>query len=159
MKFNLDKYLPYLIHRVGPNVERQFFEAMKSLGVTVEEWRVIAAIYALGPQSLGDLAVHTSINNSTLSRLVGRLIKGEVVSRRRVVNNNRAVEISLRTKGIAIAEEMIPHCLQYERNICAHLTKTEIAQLRTLLPKLYDVISGATYDPTSLDPEFAARQR
>ena len=154
MKFELDTFLPYLIHRVGPVVEGRFFKAMKSVGVTVEEWRVIATIYSQGPQSLNSLSNNTSIKLSTLSRLVGRLEKRGFISRKRVRTNNRAVEITLREKGRKVAQQMIPHCIQYEKDICAHFSASELASLRRLLPKLFDVLDGLTYDPKSVDAAF-----
>lgn len=154
MKFELDTYLPYLIHRVGPAVEGQFFEALGTAEVTVEEWRVLATIYSRGPQSLNSLANNTSIKISTLSRLVGRLAKRGFVSRERVQTNNRAVEISLLKKGVKKAEQMIPHCIQYEKDICAHFSAAELASLRRLLPKLSNVLADLTYDPKTVDLKF-----
>jgi MarR family transcriptional regulator, organic hydroperoxide resistance regulator len=56
-------------------------------------YRVMAALSEVPDQRLNDLAVMTTIELSTLSRLIGKMEKMQLVSRSRLENNARTVEL------------------------------------------------------------------
>lgn len=155
MKFDLSTYLPYLISRVGPAVESGFWDGMRSVGLNLEEWRVVAVLYSQGPQSLNQLSERTSVKVSTLSRLVGRLAERGLVSRQRSDEDSRTVVISLLKRGRERAERIIPHCRRYEQMIEERLSDEDIAILHQLLPKLYDALIDIEYDPAALTKSAA----
>lgn len=155
MAFDLSTYLPYLVSRVGPAVESGFWDGMRSAGLNLEEWRVLAVLYSQGEQSLNQLSDRTSVKVSTLSRLVGRLADRGLVSRQRSDEDSRTVVISLLKRGRERAERIIPHCHRYEEMIEARLTEQDIADLHRLLPKLYDALIDIHYDPAALRKDAA----
>lgn len=155
MKFDLSTYLPYLISRVGPAVESGFWDGMRSVGLNLEEWRVVAVLYSQGPQSLNQLSDRTSVKVSTLSRLVGRLADRGLVSRQRSDEDSRTVVISLLKRGRERAERIIPHCRRYEQMIEERLSAEELEALQVLLPRLYDVLHDISYEPTEAGREAA----
>ena len=57
----------------------------------------------------------TSIDVSTLSRVVTRLVKMGLVTRARSANNSREVVVSLAGKGSALLTHMIPQAIAAER--------------------------------------------
>jgi hypothetical protein len=84
-KLDLGDYLPYLVNRVGSIVAEQFGEeALAPYGLSIAMWRVLAALASAGEQRQIDLADLTSIDSSTLSRLVTRLIRVGLVTRTRL---------------------------------------------------------------------------
>src|SRR5215472_617027 len=97
--FDLGGYLPYLINRAGVRLAVSFGRDLKPHGVMVQEWRVLAALAAHGPQRLSDLAALTSIDLSTLSRLVGRMTRVKLVERGRVNGDRREVQVKLTPRG------------------------------------------------------------
>jgi len=75
LHLDLDGYLPYLIHRVGSALAGRFTEdTLARHDLSIAMWRVLAALSANGEQRQIDLAAMTSIDVSTLSRLVTRLV-------------------------------------------------------------------------------------
>src|SRR5262245_3072402 len=106
--FDLAQYLPYLINRAGARLAVQFTRELEAQGVVLQEWRVLAALAAHGGQRLSDLADLTSIDLSTLSRLVGRMLRGGLVARKRANGDRREVRITLTAKGIRITQALIP---------------------------------------------------
>jgi len=155
MKFDLSTYLPYLISRVGPAVESGFWDGMRTVGLNLEEWRVVAVLYSQGSQSLNQLSERTSVKVSTLSRLVGRLADRGLVSRQRSDEDSRTVVISLLKRGRERAERIIPHCRRYEEMIEERLSDEDNATLHRLLPKLYDALIDIEYDPAALRKDAA----
>ena len=75
-KLDLDNYLPYLVNRVGTIIAEQFGgEALAPYRLSIAMWRVMAVLASKGGQRQIDLADLTSIDASTLSRLVTRLAR------------------------------------------------------------------------------------
>ena len=70
-KDRLTEAFPYLITRVGVSMEELFARRLESYGATLPMYRVMAALWQRGGQRLGDLSEMTSVEISTLSRLVG----------------------------------------------------------------------------------------
>ena len=99
-KLDLGDYLPYLVNRVGTIIADQFgAEALARHGLSIAEWRVLAVLASNGGQRQIDLADLTSIEASTLSRLVTRLVRMGLVTRTRSANSNREVVVKLSAKG------------------------------------------------------------
>jgi MarR family transcriptional regulator, organic hydroperoxide resistance regulator len=135
--FELGLYLPYLINRAGVRLAVSFGRELKPLGVGVQEWRVLAALAAHGPQRLSDLAALTSIDLSTLSRLVGRMTRTKLVGRGRVNGDRREVRVALTSKGKRITARIIPKARHYERLALAGLSAAEARALKQMLVRVY----------------------
>ena len=71
--YRLTNSFPYLLNRVGVQMGELFSRRIAGYGVTLPMYRVMAALWETGDQRLGDLATMTTIEISTLSRLVGEM--------------------------------------------------------------------------------------
>src|SRR5580658_6562597 len=130
-KLDLGDYLPYLVNRVGTIIAEQFGnEALAPHGLSIAMWRVMAALAANGSQRQTDLADLTSIDASTLSRLVTRLVRMGLASRTRSASSSREVEVKLSAKGRAVVARLIPIARQYEAAAIAGLTRQELTTLK-----------------------------
>jgi DNA-binding MarR family transcriptional regulator len=135
--FDLARYLPYLINRAGVRLAVAFGRELKPHGVVVQEWRVLAALAAHGAQRLSDLAASTSIDLSTLSRLVGRMVQGGLVARSRVGGDRREVRVRLTPRGRQTTRGIIPIARHYEKVALAGLSSTEATALKRMLVRVY----------------------
>jgi len=135
--FDLGRYLPYLLNRAGVRLAVAFGRELKPHGVVVQEWRVLAALAAHGAQRLSDLAALTSIDLSTLSRLVGRMVHGGLVARGRVGGDRREVRVRLTPRGRQTTRGIIPVARHYERVALAGFSPAEARTLRRQLIRLY----------------------
>jgi DNA-binding MarR family transcriptional regulator len=80
----LGEYLPFLVNRVGSALAVRFAEdALVPHGLTIATWRVLAVLADRGAMRQIDLAEQTSLDVSTLSRLVTRLVVKGLVTRNR----------------------------------------------------------------------------
>src|SRR5277367_5306114 len=108
-KLDLGDYLPYLVNRVGTIIADQFgAEALAPHGLSIAMWRVMAVLASAGQQRQIDLADLTSIDASTLSRLVSRLVRMGLVTRARSASSNREVAVTLSAKGNTLVARLIP---------------------------------------------------
>ena len=135
--FDLDEYLPYLINRTGTVVAGAFSGELARADLTLPMWRVLAALFHRGEQRQIDLANLTSIDESTLSRLVSALNRRELVARRRSATSNREVSVTLSVKGLALTRRYIPIALAYEAIGTKGLNRADLATLRRCLTHIY----------------------
>jgi MarR family transcriptional regulator, organic hydroperoxide resistance regulator len=112
----LEDYLPYLINRVGAVLVARFSaDALASRNLSIDGWRVLAVLSNSGKQRQIDLAGLASIDPSTLSRLVARLVRKGFVTRLRSRTSSREVEVQLTAKGRTAVRKLIPVAIETER--------------------------------------------
>jgi DNA-binding MarR family transcriptional regulator len=137
-KLDLGDYLPYLVNRVGTIIADQFgAEALAPHRLSIAMWRVMAALAAKGGQRQIDIVDLTSIDASTLSRLVTRLVRMGLVLRTRSANSNREVAVELSAKGTALVVRLVPIALAYEQAAIAGLSREETLVLKRCLRRVY----------------------
>jgi len=137
-RLQLDDYLPYLVNRVGTIIAEQFGdEVLAAHGLSIAMWRVLAALAAQGSLRQIDLAGFTSIETSTLSRLVSRLVRAGLVTRGRSAHSDREVAIKLSGKGNTLVARLIPRARQYEAAAIAGLSREELLVLKRCLRRAY----------------------
>ena len=133
----LDDYLPYLINRAGVSLALRFGNELRRAGVTLQDWRVLAALREADGQRLTELASRTSIEVSTLSRLVAGLESAGLVLRERDASDARAIAIRLTPRGAALTATLTPAAATLERTALAGLSDSEAGQLKALLHRVY----------------------
>src|SRR5580704_10810888 len=125
-KLDLGDYLPYLVNRVGTIIADQFgAQALSEHGLSIAMWRVMAVLASTGGQRQIDLADLTSIDASTLSRLVSRMVRIGLVTRTRSTSSNREVDVKLSRQGSALAGRLIPIAREFENDAIAGLPPQE----------------------------------
>jgi DNA-binding MarR family transcriptional regulator len=145
---DLGNYLPYLINRVGFALVESFTgDALTPNGLSIAMWRVLAALSNNGEQRQVerqvDLVTMTSIDASTMSRLVSRLVRIGLVTRSRSAKSNREVVVELSPKGRALVQRLIPIAKKLEQTASAGLPAKDLAVAKRALGKMYDnLISG-----------------
>ncbi len=134
----LDNYLPYLINRVGSAVAETYTaEALTKRNLSLAMWRVLAALSNNGEQRQIDLVAMTSIDASTMSRLVTRLVRDGLVTRSRSKTSNREVVIELSPKGRASVEGLIPIAKDMEKVAIAGISAKELEIVKNALRAMY----------------------
>ena len=146
----LGTYLPYLVNRVGQRFITDITPALSEAGVDSKSWRVLIALYQRGGQPVGALSDLTSINFSTLSRVLDRMEKKDLVQRLRG-SDARSFMIELTDHGRAVTGRIVPRAAELEAAATGDFTEAELATLRQLLGKLYTgLLSEAEEGPSRL---------
>ena len=137
-KLDLDNYLPYLVNRVGTIIADQWGgEQLAPYRLSIAMWRVMAVLASKGGQRQIDLADLTSIEVSTLSRLVTRLVRMGIVSRTRSASSTREVAVKLTAKGKAQVARLAPLAREYEAAAIAGVRPEELATVKSALRRMY----------------------
>ena len=111
--------------------------ALDKAGVNIQSWRVLIALYQGGEQTVGDLSELTSINFSTLSRVLDRMEDKNLARRQRGADDARSFTVILTSKGKAVTEKILPYAKDLEVLATSDFTEAELNKLRELLSKLY----------------------
>ena len=133
----LDSYLPYLLNRAGARIAASFSEEVRPLGATLQMWRVLAALREQDGRRMGDLSKTTSIEVSTLTRLVDTMEKKGLVARRRDADDARVVALHVTPAGRRLTQRITPIAERYERVALAGFTAVETDTLKAALRRLY----------------------
>jgi DNA-binding MarR family transcriptional regulator len=133
----LDSYLPYLVNRAGARIATAFGEEVRPLGATLQMWRVLAALRDKDGRRMGDLSTTTSIEVSTLTRLVDNMEKKGLVARRRDPEDSRAVILQVTAAGKQLTRRIVPIAERYEKVALKGFAAAEAEALKAALRRLY----------------------
>ena len=137
-RLELDSYAPYLINRVGAVLVARFeAEQLARHGLGIAMWRVLAALSATGSQRQVDLGDLTSIDASTLSRLVTRLVRRGLATRARSTTSSREVRVGLTAPGRALLARLVPAARALETTASAGIAAADLAALRRALRRMH----------------------
>ncbi len=139
---DLASYLPYLINRAGVRLAEAFGKELAGHGVTLPMWRVMAALHARGTRRVGELAELTSIELSTLSRLLAAMDRRGLVERRRAEADARSVLVRLTPPGSRLTRRIIPEALRYEAVALNAFGQEEAEALKAMLRRVYENIAA-----------------
>ena len=138
----LDSYLPYLLNRAGTRIATAFSEEVRPLGATLQIWRVLAALREQDGRRMGDLSDTTSIEVSTLTRLVDNMEKQGLVARRRDADDARAILLHVAPAGRRLTQRILPIAERYEAVALAGFSAGEAEILKAALRRLYANMDG-----------------
>jgi len=133
----LDSYVPYLLNRAGARIATAFSEEVRPLGASLQMWRVLAALRERDGRRMGDLSVMTSIEVSTLTRLVDQMEKKSLVERRRDPDDARVVALHVTAAGKRLTRRIVPIAERYEQVALKGFAPVEVQVLRAALRRLY----------------------
>lgn len=147
----LTNSFPYLLNRVGVRMGELFSRRIASYGVTLPMYRVMAALWEVPGQRLGDLCDMTTVELSTLSRLIGTMEKMKLVSRSRLENNARTVAIHLTDEGAKLLEDLMPIAKHYEDVATSALSPAAVEKLKRTLMDIYTLLD--TIEDELVEPD------
>jgi DNA-binding MarR family transcriptional regulator len=142
-KLNLQDFLPYLLNRAGLRIGVMFSRDIEDFDVTLPMWRVLVELWHNGDHRLGELAEGTSIDLSTLSRLLVTMQRKGLIVRRRSGIDGRALSLTLTARGMELTERIVPHALHYEDIAMRRLSERDVLKLKELLKTVYDNLHAA----------------
>lgn len=138
-RLDLDNYLPYLVNRVGSAVVEIYTgETLAHEQLTIDMWRVLAALAHADELRQVDLSTGTSIDASTISRLVSRLVDMNLVSRSRSETSSREVVVALTPKGNTLVTRLIPIALRLEDAATDGIPAKDVQVLKRTLRQVFE---------------------
>lgn len=133
----LGESVPYLLHRISSLMEVIIDSHLKDADLSMDMWRVLYILSHVGDHSLVDLSRVTSVNTSTLSRLVSRMVDRKLISKKRSDRDNRTVEVTILSAGQEIVTRLSPYAQNAHELADGAFSQTELPVLKTYLRRLY----------------------
>ena len=143
---DLSEHLPYLINRVGSALVARFSaDALARARLSIASWRVLAVLSNNGGLRQTDLAEMTSIDASTLSRLITRLVRDGLVKRTRSRSDSREVAVALTRKARILMTKLVPVAVGLQNSATQKLAKQDLATLKRVLRKMHDNLTRGRF--------------
>ena len=138
-RLELSNYLPYLVNRVGTAMVARFTaNALSAHHLSIDMWRVLVALAHGGEQRQVDLVGRTSIDASTMSRIVSRLVRMGLVTRSRSKTSSREVVVAHTPKGSALVTRLIPIALDLEDSATVGIPAKDVQVLKRTLRQVFE---------------------
>ena len=143
---DLAEHLPYLINRVGSALVARFSaDALAGAHLSIASWRVLAVLSNNGALRQTDLAEMTSIDASTLSRLITRLVRDGLVKRTRSKADSREVAVALTANGKSLMTRLVPVAVGLQTAATRKLSKRDLATLKRVLRKMHENLTRGEF--------------
>src|SRR3954468_4237574 len=101
--------------------------------VTLPQLRALVLVRGRGPLRLSDLAAELDIDTSTATRLVDRLVRKGLLSRKVEETDRRALRLSLTPAGRGLLRRMTEYRKRELRKVLAQLDDDDRTHLRTAM--------------------------
>ena len=142
----VSSYLLYLLAASSDAASSQFHEVVRSKGVRVTEWRVMACLYDQDGLIVTRLAEYALLEQSRLTRIIDQMDANGLVSRSAGIDDRRKVTVHLTAKGKTLAKELVTLARQHERAIFRLVDDTDAANLKSILQTLLSKLESSDLD-------------
>lgn len=129
-------YLAYLLARASQLVSEEFHDALKTWGLTVPEWRVLACLSDAEGLAVTELAAMSLMKQPRLTKLLDRMAAQGLVERRLDGDDRRRVLIFLTARGRETIAPVLDAARAHEDRILAPFTGDERASIKHALDLL-----------------------
>lgn len=120
------------------NINERLIEIFKPYDLSNEQYNVLRILRGQkgNPANMCLIQERMLAKTSNTTRLVDKLLLKELVTRKVCKENRRKIEVLITEKGLDILKELDPKVDNYEQNIVANLSSSELEQLNELLEKI-----------------------
>lgn len=136
--FVLDEHIYYLFTQIVGRRNRHIGEKLKPLGVTVPKWRILASLHARPAITMNQLAELTTIDRTTLTRTLDRMVRDKLVLRSANPHDHRSVRLELTTNGERAFGRVLPLVIEDNALSFSGMRPAELAQFRNILGRIVE---------------------
>jgi DNA-binding MarR family transcriptional regulator len=129
-----------------PDLERAFHtdkpQKILHIDISLPEIFVLGRLSSKEEPSMSELGRSISMDPSTLTRTVDKLVKKEYVVRKPDLEDRRVVRVAITAKGKKIISKLEKQRKKHVESILHQMTSSEIRDLLNILKTLHNRISG-----------------
>lgn len=129
--------IEFLLREISVIVKRKGREILDQFPVTPPQFAALLLLEKEGDLTIGELSQKMYLACSTMTDLIDRMEKNEVVERIRDGRDRRVVRIRLLDKGQKIIQEVLAARREYLSGVLSHLSSGETEQIQKHLSILY----------------------
>jgi DNA-binding MarR family transcriptional regulator len=132
----LDRHWAYQFSHAAHTVSHDLVAALHARGLSVAQWRVLATLYDDAPCTIQQLAARTLYQQTTLTKLVARMVQAGWVTRSQSALDARERLVALSTPGQQLAASLVRVASSAESKVLKVLDTSERTALAALLVKI-----------------------
>jgi DNA-binding MarR family transcriptional regulator len=128
-----------LIHQTLDSILQCQEKVISSYGLTAKQHAVLSAIqYIDGPVTIKDLATCFDRDSSSITFIIDRVEKDELVTRVRDLKDRRSLRLTLTQKGKKMLRKTAKAAYEVSENIMTVLSPQELSTLISLMEKIQE---------------------
>jgi DNA-binding MarR family transcriptional regulator len=132
----LTNFAPYLMNRIMGRYNAGFREELAALGLTTPKARALAVLTVVESPLIGELAVYTVTEQSTLSRALDQLQSDGLIRRETDATDSRATRITITEAGRAVFTDLWPHMHAAQERMFRDIPQAERQAFLATLQKM-----------------------
>ena len=133
----LDDHLFFLFTQVVGHRDRVIGQRLQHLGITASKWRVLGTLKSCSMLMMSELAEMTTIDRTTLTRMLNQMEDDGWVLRTPDVDDKRAIMVTLTRRGQALFLKANQIVEQINDEITQDIGDDEAPKLRELMKRLH----------------------
>jgi DNA-binding MarR family transcriptional regulator len=137
----VDGYLPYLLARSSYLISAEFHAELAVRQVPAMHWRVLATLHD-GAMHVTDLAQIALEKQPTMSKIIDRMERLDLVRRQPDVADRRSTLVSITEHGMRVVKPLLKLAKQHEHTVLAPLGDKDAKVLVEVLKKLIALHAG-----------------
>jgi MarR family transcriptional regulator, organic hydroperoxide resistance regulator len=137
----VDSYISYLLARTSQLISQEFHQALAERQVPTMHWRVLVTLHD-GPMHMTGLAQIVLEKQPTMSKIIGRMEKLDLVRRQPDLADRRSILVSITAKGKRVVEPLIKLARKHEAEVLSPLGDEHAKVLVAVLKKLIALHAG-----------------
>jgi len=134
--FDLENHVFFLFTQIFGRRNRHLAEALRPLGISIPQWRVLAVLHERADRTMNQLAELTTIDRTTLTRALDKMVRERLVERRGDPHDRRSVRLRLTEAGVAAFRRVLPRVIEQNERALGDFSDAELAKLRAMLHRM-----------------------
>lgn len=126
----------YLIARANRILEEDLARRLQAGGLAVEQFRVLQALEQDGALPMGELAARVLVEPATLTKIIDRMVRENLVFRLPDDKDRRKVRVALAPAGVAMCKKLLSVAGAHERHIAETFDADELREICRILADL-----------------------
>ncbi|MDE4096222.1 MarR family transcriptional regulator [Phaeobacter gallaeciensis] len=136
----VSNYLLYLLAAASEGASAQFHAQVRSSGLRVPEWRVLACLHDCEGAMITQLARIALVEQSRLTRIIAQMEKRGLLIRQSDPEDGRRVRVFLTPEGRALTNRLVPQAQAHEKALLERLTEHGGHHLKPILHALLNTL-------------------
>lgn len=132
------KYICFKLSRVMRKIQRYYESNLAPFEITPVQFYVLSSLWEKDGVKFKDLARSLNMDGSTLTGILDRMERLDLVERRDDPEDRRSLLIFLKEKALQKGQEMISLAEELDREISKQFSPAEFATFLKVLDKLSD---------------------
>jgi len=139
----------YLLRKVALIVKKWGRDILTTFDITPPQFNALLVLANNDSLTMGELCRRLYLASSTVTDLIDRMEKNELVARERDADDRRVIRLKVQEKGHELIEELMARRIGYLKHVLKQVDPEQRAHLRDSLHSLFTIMTEGKVQLTS----------